>query len=97
MSESTLVTAKDAAHWLQPTGMVEEVDTHIERFVEAPNRAAHMIITMILIARCADTPQRLDEVYYAVRDWSEAVAGEHALKPRPHSTIVESAQAARAR
>lgn len=72
---NTIITSQDAERWLERSGYDDLIvqQTHIERFLNAPEFSSHALIAMLCIAKSAETPQDYEEVYFSVRAVAEKI------------------------
>lgn len=94
------ISALDAQNWLEINGFNDpEIKAiHTERFLDDPVNSSHMFAAMTIIANCAETPQNLDEMYFAVRDWATIMKPsnrDELFVPKRNSRILRDAMIAR--
>jgi hypothetical protein len=65
-----VISSEQAEDWMFMHGFDNPAikQAHIDRFMETPNCASHMFVAMLIISKCAETPQNLADIYGAVRD-----------------------------
>lgn len=91
------VTAEEAAHWMEVShyGDPDARQMRIDQFTDDPNSSTHMFIAMLLIEQCALTPQNLDDVYFAVRDYAEMVTARQLYAQKTTGQLYRQASIAR--
>lgn len=96
-SMNPYVTAEEAAHWMEVSryGDPEYRQMRIDQFNEDPGSSTHMFVAMLLIEQCALTPQNLDDVYFAVRDYAEMVTAQKLYAKRTTGQLYRQASIAR--
>lgn len=96
MDFNTKVSSADATRWLETTGYDDSVDLLALRFMEQPKQVPHIVIAMLCIARSAETPQNLESVYVAVREWEHVISPTNRYRPgKPKKSILKEAVVAR--